>query len=293
MKVLILGANGLIGQSFSRFCRVRKIKWEGTCYSRSQEGLIPFNLGELENIPEFFDRVAPTLIINATGLAGGVNFCEENPGEGYLYHVKATQVMADWCAKNQVTYVFFSTDYVFDGSQPFCGEGDTAKPINLYGKYKHEAEVYILKNLKRFLVIRTTNVFGWDKDTKTPNFLMWLYKSLEKQNIVKVPGYLFGTPTYVGDLTRGVMELLTPGYSGLFHIVGSEYINRYEWARKYLEIGGIKDKQVEKIEEPLDGMVPRPKYCRLSTDKFSSMSRIKLRGVNEGLRLFFKEMKKK
>lgn len=290
MKYLILGANGLIGQQFVRLCKEKGFEYVGTRYSREAAGLIPFNQLEFEKISKIFDEVSPKVVINTIGLAGGVDFCQENPGIGRKYHVEATKVMVDWCRQNGALFVYLSTDYVFDGKNPPYKEEDETNPLNLYGKLKLESEHYILENLERCIIARTTNVFGWDPETKTPNFLMHLINTLKERESTKVAAFLFGNPTYAGDLAAGIMDLIKNKNYGLYHIVGAGYINRYEWAVKLLAIVGLKGKTFEKIEKPPSNMVPRPLKSNLDTSKFRKVSKIKLHKVEEGLKLFKKDM---
>ena len=291
MKYLILGANGLIGQQFVRQCREKNIEYIGTRYSRETHGLIPFDRLNRERNPGLFSELAPTVIIDAVGLAGGVNFCEENPAIGREYHVESTKVMVDWCREAGATFVYISTDYVFDGEHPPYKEEDKTHPLNLYGKLKLEGEQYIREHLDRFVIARTTNVFAWDPETRTPNFLMHLLNTLKVKDSMQVPAFLYGNPTYAGDLARAVTDLVENRRFGLYHIVGSGNINRYDWAVKLLEMAGIKGKTLEKIETPPPGMVPRPLRSYLDTEKFRKVSKIKLHNVEEGLQLFIKEMK--
>ena len=291
MKWLILGANGLIGRQFVRVCEEKGIEYVGTCYSRSSSGLISFNVMELENIPRVFDRVLPDVIINAVGLAGGVNFCEENPGIGRKYHVEATEIMVNWCRQHQAALAYISTDYVFDGTHPPYKETDQPNPLNLYGKLKLEGEHCIQANLDRYVIARTTNVFGWDPETRTPNFLMHLINTLDLSDSIKVPTFLYGNPTYAGDLAAGITDLLQKKAYGLYHIVGPGYINRFDWAMKCLQMAGITGKTIEKTEQPPANMVPRPLTSNLDTNKFQQASSVTMHDIDAGLKLFVDAMK--
>ncbi|MCP5104417.1 MAG: SDR family oxidoreductase [bacterium] len=293
MSYLILGANGLIGRQFARLCREKDIAYVGTRHSREAEGLTPFNQLDFDGVREVFDRMAPTVVINAIGLAGGVNFCQENPETGRQYHVEATRVMVDWCRERDAAFVFISSDYVFDGKNPPYKEEDDTNPLNLYGELKLEGEQYIKENLERYVIARTTNVFGWDPETRTPNFLMHLIDTLTEKDSIKVPSFLFGNPTYAGDLAGGIMDLLEKKNYGLYHIVGPGYINRYDWAVKCIGMAGLTGKTIEKLETPPANMVPRPLLSHLDTAKFRTVSNIKLQNIDEGLKLFVDAMKKK
>jgi dTDP-4-dehydrorhamnose reductase len=291
MKVFILGANGLIGQHAVRVCEEKKIPYVGTCYSRQADRFIQFNQLNFEEIPKFFNEISPTIVFNAIGLAGGVNFCEANPVIGKRYHVEATKIMVDWCQKNSAVFAFISTDYVFDGTNPPYGEGDQTNPLNLYGEYKLEAEKTIAGKLEKYIIARTTNVFGWDPETQTPNFLMHLINTLKTQDQINVPSFLYGTPTYVGDLSAGILDLILNERFGLYHIVGPGYINRYEWAIKCLKMAGIEGKTIEEIKSPPDNMVPRPLLSHLDNSKFCAHSTIKMKDIEEGLAFFIRSMR--
>lgn len=294
MKYLILGANGLIGQRFVRLCEEGGINYVGTRHSRADKAFLEVNLHEPGKLAAVLDEVFPTVVVNCTSLAGGVNFCEENPDLARMLHVDAVKVLADWCIQRDAVFVFFSTDYVFDGKNPPYKEDDKTGPLNLYGKLKLESEIYIRENLKRYIIARTTNVFGWDPDTPTPNFLMYLYQTLREGKLFKVPSFLYGNPTHAEDLVKAVQELIEKEYFGLYHIVGNGYINRYEWAMKFCEMAGLdKGKIVEVKEAPVNMVPQRPLLSHLDTGKISKLIKTKLHGVDEGLRLLVTEMKTK
>lgn len=291
MKYLILGANGLIGQAVVRQCHAQGIEYIGTRYSRGgDDEYVVFDQLRLDRIPSFFKEHSPDVVFNAIGLAGGVNFCEQNPDTGRKYHVDATREMVKWCADNNAAFAFISTDYVFDGKNPPYKEDDRTNPLNAYGKLKLEAENIIAEHLKKYVIARTTNVFGWDPGTVTPNFLMHVIQTLEKQDSIKVPSFLYGTPTLVDDLAAGMMDLLTSQRYGLYHIVGPGYINRCDWTKKMLEMAGMTNKIIEEIKLPPPGMVPRPLLSHLDNGKFRAASGVNMHDVDEGLRVFVEAM---
>lgn len=281
----------MIGQQFARILKVEKIPFIGTRYSRSNKNLVKLNILQDKDLRDLLSEISPNVILNCISLAGGVNFCQNNPEMGRKYYVGSTKIMVDWCGKNDATLAYISTDYVFDGKQqPYC-ETDVTNPLNFYGEYKLEGENYIRGNLEHYVIARTTNVYGWDPKTQTPNFLMHLINVLKERNSIDVPGFLYGTPTYASDLTMAILDLLERRNYGLYHIVGPDYITRYDWAVKCLEMAGIKSKTLIKQENPPDGWVPRPLFSHLLTEKFHQVSQVKLQGVESGLEMFVKAMK--
>jgi dTDP-4-dehydrorhamnose reductase len=292
MTYLILGANGLIGQQFVKLCNVRGIEYIGTRFSRGSNHLRQVNFLEPEGLAGVLDEIRPRVVLNCVNLAGGVNFCEENPGPARKLHVDATKALVDWCAREGAVFVYFSTDYVFDGKNPPYKEDDETGPLNLYGKLKLESEGYIREKMERYIICRTTNVYGWDPETPTPNFLMYLYQTLREGKTFNAPSFLYGNPTYAQDLAEAILELMDKKRYGLFHIVGSGYINRYEWAVKFCEMAGLDKEKIIEVKTPPEKMIPRPLLSDLDTGKVRPILKTGLHNVDEGLELLVEEMKK-
>lgn len=291
MKYLILGANGLIGQQFTKILSKKNGNFIGSCYSRKRDGFITLDLLDTGYLPALLDDLSPAAVINCTGLAGGVNYCEKNPEIARKFYVESTYVLADWCRRNSAGMVYFSSDCVFDGKNPPFREDDPPHPANLYGRYKLESEEYIIENIKHHLIIRTTYVYDWDPSTRTPNFLMQVYRNMVKGSAMRVPTFLFGTPTYAVDLGKAVLALLENRNYGLFHIVGDGYISRYEWAVRFCRNAGYDTGLILPVEKPLPDMVPRPCRSQLDTEKFRNTSPSRIRSIDEGLSLFIQGMK--
>ena len=121
---------------------------------------------------------------------------------------------------------------------------------------------------------------------------MFLHPTLPPyKNIVSYPAFLYGNPTYAGDLAAGILDLVESKCYGCYHIVGPGYINRYDWAVKFLKMAGMDPGTIEKIQHPPAGMVPRPLRSNLDTKKFRDASHIKMHDIDEGLEIFINEMK--
>jgi len=290
---LILGANGLIGRSFREQIK-GKYNWFGTCNKRCDIDLTQIDItldDDIKRIVELSELANPSHIINCTNLDGGVNFCEKNPVDAKNFHLDAVSWMCKLANKQSSKLIMISTDYVFDGENPPYKEDDQTNPLNLYGSLKLKAEKCITENVNDYLIIRTTNVFGWDPQTVTPNYMMQLYKSLNIKKEINVPSFLWGNPTYVDDLTSAIVELCEKDMKGIFHVVGSSFINRYDWALKFCEKGDFDKSLIKKVKEIPKDMVPRPLKSNLSTDKFNAVCNTHLHDVDIGIDIFIEKMK--
>ncbi|KPK42628.1 MAG: hypothetical protein AMJ78_01765 [Omnitrophica WOR_2 bacterium SM23_29] len=285
IECLVIGANGLVGRYVGKLLTDKGKKWQGTYNKRPEEGLLKLDITNPEQTKGIFSKFSPKVIFHCANLAGGVNFCESNPGIAADFHLNATADIGNYCKDINATMVFISTDYVFNGSKASYKEDDSPNPLNLYGRLKLQTEQWIQQNLTNYLIVRTTNVYGWDPKTITPNYIMNLYNSLRDKKIFDAPSFLWGNPTYVCDLAESIIELYFNDANGIFHVAGSSFINRYQWAIQACTILGLDSSLVKEVNEPSVNMVPRPLRSRLDTEKFTRSCKTILHDASAGLKL--------
>ena len=289
-NVLIFGGNGLVGKSFKKILSKNK---DFKIFSTSRipnDTQVECDITDSESIRTCFEITKPNLVINCTNLAGGVNFCENNPDLSERFHYEANKTMSILSDERNIPFILISTDYVFDGSNPPYSEDDDKNPLNAYGHHKLKAENWIKNNLTKYIIARTTNVFGWDPLTKTPNYLMQLYFNLSKNKPCNAPSFLSGNPTHVDDLSQAIIDLLENNQFGTYHIVGSSSINRYDWAIQFCNLLGLDKNLLSESKKAPEGIVPRPFNSNLRTNKLEKKIGYKLSDVHEGLIKFKKEM---
>ena len=95
-------------------------------------------------------------------------------------------------------FVYFSTDYVFDGTGGPYGEDDPVGPISAYARSKLAGERAVLETDPTALVVRTTVVYGPEPQGK--NFVAQLRGRLGRGERLRVPQDQVSTPTYNVDL---------------------------------------------------------------------------------------------
>lgn len=289
-KILIFGGNGLVGKSFIKLFQVNKNTHIVTT-SRSPKGSqIKCDIFNTESIRSCIETVKPSVIINCTNLAGGVNFCEENSNLSEQFHFLANKTIGEEAIKLDIPFVLISTDYVFDGTESPYKEEDGKNPLNIYGIHKLQAENWIKKNAVKYVIARTTNVFGWDPLTKTPNFLMQLFFNLSEGKTCNAPSFLSGNPTHVDDLTMAISSLISNEKYGVYHVVGNGHIDRFSWAQKFCSLLNLDASLLIDIKKAPLGIVPRPFNSSLNTDKLEKTLGYKLSNIEEGLLKFKNEM---
>lgn len=291
-KHLILGANGLIGRNLAILLDAKGEKWVGSCNKRLESGLRHVDITRSEELDAFISPITPHVVFHCANLAGGVDFCEKYPEKARAFHYDATVAIGEICKRLGSRFVYISSDYVFpDSSQPIDEDAKTG-PLNEYGKLKLRSEEWITNAMKDFLIIRTTNVYGWDPNSLTPNYVMNVLNTVGSGRPFVAPSYLWGTPTYVTDLVRAIFELVERGETGIYHVVGPDFVNRFEWAVEICRSFGLNYMLIEESKTKPEHFIPRPLMARLSTVMLQNLSISSMNGMIGGLGLMKQEMER-
>jgi dTDP-4-dehydrorhamnose reductase len=283
-KALIIGASGLIGQ-YARKKFSESYEVIGTYYKNPKEGLIQLDYTNGKKVKEWVEKIEPVIIFNAVNLAGGVDYCELNKVKAKVWHYDSVVNLVDICKEKNIYFIFISTDYIFDGKNGPYTEEDEPNPLNTYGLLKLMAEEYIQKHLNRYLIARTTNVYGWDPESETKNFVMNLIDKLKTGEEIIVPFDQYGNPTFVNNLIDIICELSQIGKNEIYNIAGPEIINRFEWVQIITRIFNFKNTEVKGIStQELYSEVNRPLFSGFILEKIKKISEIPLMSVVEGLK---------
>jgi dTDP-4-dehydrorhamnose reductase len=158
-----------------------------------------------------------------------------------------------------VPVVYFSTDYVFDGSkrEPYV-ESDEPRPLSVYGRTKLGGE----REVREGWIVRSSWLFGW---TGT-NFVRTMLRLAEQRDEVGVVADQVGSPTYVGHLAEATRELLALPH-GIWHLAAEGECTWAEFARAIFEEAGVDCHVREITTEELGRPAPRPAYSVLRSER--------------------------
>jgi dTDP-4-dehydrorhamnose reductase len=184
-----------------------------------------------------------------------VDGAEAEPAAAELVNVDGTRNVAAL----GVPVVYFSTDYVFDGSkrEPYV-ESDEPRPVSVYGRTKLEGE----RELRDGWTVRSAWLFGW---TGT-NFVRTMLRLAEERDEVSVVADQVGCPTYVGHLAEATRELLTLP-KGTWHVAAEGECSWAEFAGAIFEEAGVDCRVREIATEELGRPAPRPAYSVLRSER--------------------------
>lgn len=211
--------------------------WEvmGSYFSYAQEGLVYYNT--LEPTHEMnFDICGwkPDVIVHCGALTH-VDYCETHPDESYTQTVQSTKNLIQIAKDCGARLVYLSTDYVFDGTDGPYLEDAPLKPLSVYGEHKLEAEQAVLRDAPRPLVLRVTNVYG--DEARGKNFIARIIQQAKDgaKLTLKLPYDQYANPTNASDIAGAMFLLLHDGHEGVYHIGGTDYMNRVSLALRVLK----------------------------------------------------------
>jgi dTDP-4-dehydrorhamnose reductase len=228
MKILITGANGLVGQKLkTELSRREGIQLIATSQSPEMNALDTGYVFETLDITDksaidyILSRYRPDAVINTAAIAN-VNGCEKNKSTCWQVNTEAVKFLTEATNRSNTHLIHFSTDFVFEGTQSVYHEHDIPNPVNFYGTSKKEAEDHIMQHAKKWSIIRTILVYGYVPHMKRKNIILWIYDSLKNGKSIKVVNDQFRTPTLGEDLAWACAEIAINNKTGIWHISGKE-----------------------------------------------------------------------
>lgn len=241
MKVLITGANGFLGYYLAEQL-LRKdysviATGKGPCRLPFFHH-VHFQYEEMDftdpfSIHDVFEKVKPEIVVHA-GAMSKPDECEADQMRAYLVNVEGTVHLLINASDLKSFFVFVSTDFVFDGEKGMYKEDDTTAPVNYYGRTKLEAEEAVREYEHGWSIVRTVLVYGKNHSGHS-NILKIVKEKLEKREEYSVVDDQVRTPTYVEDLSRGIVSIIEKKATGIFHLSGKDILTPYQMAIKAAE----------------------------------------------------------
>lgn len=257
-SLVIIGANGTLGQAFARICEIRGIRYHLLCRQK-------MDITDPISVDRALTELKPWAVINAAGYVR-VDDAEREPDACLRANAIGPAILADACAMRGVELLTFSSDLVFDGTSaaPYV-ESDVVCPLNVYGRSKAEAEARVLKAHPTSLVVRTSAFFGpWDEY----NFVTIALRTLASGQPFLAAQDSVVSPTYVPDLVHASLDLLIDGEYGLWHLTNPGESSWADLAKLAAKQKGLDVTRIEACSmQALSFLAPRPSYSVLGSER--------------------------
>lgn len=257
MKIMVTGANGLLGQVLIKQLVEKKYpvvatgKGPGRLIVAALEG---YEYKELDitdgpAVEEFVLYEKPSLIVHAAAMTQ-VDQCELDKQACYNVNVTATRFLLDAAKAVKARFIFVSTDFIFDGNNGPYKEDDEPAPVNYYGSTKLVAEKAVMESGLDWAIARTILVYGSVPTTGRTNIIAWIKQSLQNKVQIKMVTDQLRTPTFVHDLAAGIILMIEKNAKGIYHLSGEEKMTPYEMAVETAKFFGYDEGLIAKSSSP-------------------------------------------
>jgi dTDP-4-dehydrorhamnose reductase len=223
MRILVLGATGMLGQALMAEGQARGFDMQGAARGRTNYW---FDISKENTLAVCLDECQPDLIINAAANTD-LKFCEENPGLAYETNARPLSIMAEWAQQNQRQLIHISTDHFYTSGFLHWEEGPV-QLVNEYARSKYLAERLAL-TYSSSLVIRT-NIVGF-RGHGTPTFAEWAMAAIENQSSITMFDDFFTSSIDVWSFSTALFDLIEkrPGSCGLLNIASRQVASKKEF----------------------------------------------------------------
>jgi len=288
MNILVFGKDGQLGKAFHvlldallpALANKPNIQYAG----RSE-----CDLTNAVALNDLLNQCQPKLIVNASAYTA-VDQAEADVDQVFAMNAKAPEVMAQYAADHDATFLHYSTDYVFDGQKyGYYLEDDVRKPLGVYGKSKAAGEEVIAgvfacsHGSGQYAIFRTSWVYG-----DGSNFIRTILRLAKYREELKIIHDQYGVPTSAAWLAQVSLDLVTDEGlgvrqfpSGVYHAVPAGETAWHGLAALVVQLAseaGVPLKVAPDDIKPIPAMeypvpAPRPMNSRMSTDKLGQVLR--------------------
>jgi dTDP-4-dehydrorhamnose reductase len=199
--------------------------------------------------------VRPDLVLHAAAWTN-VDGAEDDPQGASAVNVGGTVNAASLGAP----IVYYSTDYVFDGSkrEPYV-ESDGPNPLSAYARSKLHGEAAAGE---RAWIVRSSWLFGPTGN----NFVRTMLRLGAEREEVAVVDDQRGSPTFVGHLAAATRQVIDLPF-GTYHVAAEGDVTWAEFAEAIFEEANLGARVRRITTEEFGRPAPRPAYSVLRSEK--------------------------
>jgi len=288
MRVLIAGGTGLMGRAMVGLREGPDTVWSiyiGTYSMKDRENAFYRNADvcDLNSLTDCFSEAEPDVAVHAAG-AASVDFCEKSYEEAWKSNVAGTANVIGQCREHGSKLIYISTNAVFNGRKAPYSESDIPEPINAYGRIKLECERLVKNSGLRHAIIRPILMYGWNDIHERQNPVTWIAEKLESGDRINMVNDVYENPLFNYSCAEAVWASIRKKAEGIYHVAGSDIVNRYEFAIHVADVFGLNKDMISAVTSDFfPGIAPRPRDTSYNTEKMERGLGVRPLGLDEGL----------
>ncbi|OGC36069.1 dTDP-4-dehydrorhamnose reductase [candidate division WS6 bacterium RIFOXYB1_FULL_33_15] len=250
-KVLVFGSSGMLGDYLCKLLQEKGYEVERS--DRAEGGI---DITDEQQVRDTVYESKAEYVVNCAAYTN-VEKAEDEKEIAFKVNAEAPKYMANTCKELNIPFIHISTDYVFGENKEdgYTEEYRNFNPLNVYGESKLKGEENVLGEGGNSYIFRTSWLFG----PNATNFIDKISKYARELPELKVVADEVGCPTYVKDLSNGIILALEEKIGpGIYHVCSKDSLSRYEFAKEILSMQDIKTPIKEcKLEDfPRKAVVP-------------------------------------
>ena len=255
MKVLVTGANGMLGQDL---CPI--LEKQG--YNVVRTDVDSLNITDFDMVKSVLNRENPDIVVHCAAYTN-VDKAEDDIETARFINKTGTENLAKVCGEKDITILYISTDYVFNGcgTEPYKPY-DKTSPLNNYGLTKLEGEQAVQEYCKKFYICRTSWLYG----INGKNFVETML-SLANKPELKVVDDQIGCPTWTVELSNAILNILKEKPYGIYHTCGFGFTSWYGFAKEIFRLSNLYVNIVPCTTDEFPRPAKRPKYSVMANDR--------------------------
>lgn len=280
MRLVIIGANGMLGTDLKESCERAGIACTG------------LDLPEVDiTRPEKLRREVPEAdwIINCAAYTR-VDDAETNRDTCFAVNADGPRNLAALCAQRGIPLLHISTDYVFDGTKRTSyQEDDLTHPISVYGESKRASEQAVLDAGCPCIIARTQSLFG----IHGPSFIKAIMRFIAEGKVpLRVVHDQISCPTWSGHLAEALLRLIQTPHRGVVHTSSEGGCSWHEFACAIVERvqPGVEVLPVPAATYPRPAK--RPANSILSKERYTQWTGHRFPSWQEGLDAYLEALRR-
>jgi dTDP-4-dehydrorhamnose reductase len=219
-------------------------------------------------VEDLLDQTQPDWVIHCAAMAN-VDACEADPEQAVQMNSELPEKLAAYVGRGGARLVHISTDAVFDGQKGDYSENDLPNPLGVYARTKLDGERRVAAANPEAIIARV-NLFGWSL-SGTRSLGEFFYNNLSAGKQVRGFTDVFFCPLLANDIAPILYRMLEKGLSGLYHVVSSECVSKYEFGVRIARRFGLDESLITPSSVTQAGLkAARSPNLTLRTDKLEA-----------------------
>jgi dTDP-4-dehydrorhamnose reductase len=282
MKILITGANGMLGRMLAEVLK----PFDLVLTDRDE-----MDITDLNKVQSVINQEKPEVIVHAAAYVD-VERAESEKALADKINIVGSRNLTKAATAVGATLINISTDYVFDGKKntPYL-ETDKTNPLGVYADSKLKGESEIIKDCKKSYSLRVAWLYG---EHSSRNFVQKMIELAREKGSLKVIDDQIGSPTYTRDVAEVIKKIIfkvqkkTPIPYGIYHFSGKGETSRFRFTKEILSLAKVKADLLPVKSSEFLTIAKRPDYSYLDKSKIEKALNIKVRSWQAMLKDYFR-----